>query len=178
MIMGIYEQLADWFFTLPDIRTEIETAISERFELFLESIDQIAFSADILTTLMWSMVGAFLFMVIWFLINIISDIKNNVKVSVSFKHPDSFHQSSFCGAVALRLFFKSAVIIFLLSAAVLFITNFLPVIFTATQLVWNDTELLARIVGLLGIWSIVLFILHVFVVFLRLLFSHSDEYVK
>lgn len=173
IIIGAYDQLANWFFLVPDVQNEVESAFSERFDEFLILVDEFSFTAIVVSGLIWSVIGAFAFAVLWVVINVLADLKNNLKVSASFVHPKSFHQSTFWGAYVYRLLFKSSIVILLVAGGALWITKFLPAMFTAIQLIVSDTQVLSRIIGIIAVWIIILASLHMFVVFLRLLLGRS-----
>ena len=173
LIIGGYEQFADWFFLVPEVQDQVETAISVRFDTFLGLIDEFEFTASIVSGVIWSVIGAFVFMVVWALINVGSDLKNSLKVSTVFVHPRSFHQSTFWAAFIIRTLFKSSLVIMLVAGAVLWVTAFIPAVFTALQLILADTQVPARIIGVFGAGVVTFLSMHLFVVLLRMLLGRS-----
>lgn len=50
----------------------------------------------------WFIIGTLAYFLIWFVTNIVIDIRNDIAISVAFIHPRSFHQSNYWTAVAIR----------------------------------------------------------------------------
>lgn len=171
--IGAYDQVANSLFLVPEVREGFEQSIDERFDVFLGLIDQFEFSASLITGLIWNIIGAFVFIFVWMIINVVADIKNNLKISSSFVHDQSFHQSDFWGAYVLRLLFKAAIVIGLVAGTALWITVYLPTAFTAIRVVLADDAILAQIFGMLGVFVATVITLHLLVILKRLLFWHG-----
>jgi len=127
-------------------------------------------------SLLWFLVGALIYLLLWAAAVIIIDGYNNILVSTAFMHPQSFHQSEFWIATAGRWLIRLASAL-LLFAYFLFGIGFL-VSFTYTQAVtaWTSSTIpqslgkfaLVTIVGYIG--------MHFFTLLLRLLLLKRRVY--
>lgn len=176
--VAAYDQLANQIFLIPDVRSDFETTVSSRFDVFLNLVDQFSFSADIITVLLWNVIGAIVFIFVWLIINMIVDFRNNVAVSATFVHGRSFHQSDFWAAYILRLFFRVAVLITVVAGTALWITIFLPTAFTAVEVTLTDSSALTKLTGLLGVFTAMVLTLHFLFIFVRLLFWKGDPGIE
>lgn len=83
-------------------------------------------SARVLLFGFWFIVGTLLYLIAWFIINLLIDAYNDVVISTAFMHPRSFHQSGYWTSVAGRLIVQISAGITLLFYSAFFLIAFTP----------------------------------------------------
>lgn len=127
----------------------------------------------------WFFIGTFTYIIAWSIITMIVDISNDIKVSSSFVHPKSFHQSDYWVSIMSRVILRSAAGITLVFYGVFWIVGFAPVWMDSFQALFargtSDGHIVDFITALLG----VALTLHIAAILLRLMllrahYSYED----
>lgn len=75
---------------------------------------------------LWFLVGAGVYIMLWFIANILIDMYNNIVVSAAFVHPQSFHQSEYWVAIAARTVLRVIAALALVSYLYFWVVILLP----------------------------------------------------
>lgn len=122
----------------------------------------------------WFIIGTVVYMLAWATITIIADLRRDIKVSSSFVHPQSFHQSNYWHAILLRGTLRLASGIALIFYGVFWIVGLAPVwIDTFANLLVAGISFEYVVQALLAVVSIVV-TLHIGLILLRVMLLRSE----
>jgi hypothetical protein len=125
----------------------------------------------------WFIVGGIVYAIAWAIITIVVDIRNDIRISSTFIHPRSFHQSDFWLSVVARTLLRAVSGIALLFYAVFWLWVFGPVWVNVDQRLVNDLGNTKNLINFgLSIVGVVL-TLHIATILMRLaLLRPSRDY--
>lgn len=82
-----------------------------RFDMFLDSINQLNISAPLALVLFWTIIGVIIYLVIVVSHNIWVEARNDLIVENNFVHPDHYQHSNFWITFVTRLLFRTSAIV-------------------------------------------------------------------
>jgi len=116
----------------------------------------------------WFIIGTVTYILAWSLITMIIDISNDIKISNSFVHPKSFHQSDYWLSIASRIVLRAAAGIALVFYGVFWIAGFATAWLQSFQTLFarglTSSHITDFVLALIG----VAFTLHIGAILLRL----------
>ena len=127
----------------------------------------------------WFLIGTVTYVIAWSLITMLIDISNDIKVSSSFVHPKSFHQSDYWVSILSRVILRVAAGGALLFYGIFWLGVFAPVWVSSFQSTFGhgftSSHITDFVFGLVG----VAFSLHIGAILLRLMllrahYSYED----
>lgn len=122
----------------------------------------------------WFIIGTVVYIIAWSIITIVVDVNRDIKVSSSFVHPNSFHQSNYWLAIIVRWLLRAMSGVALVFYGVFWIIGLAPVwidsfanVLTGGMGIHSLTELL------LALLSIAV-TLHIAAILLRIMLLRAD----
>jgi hypothetical protein len=122
----------------------------------------------------WFLIGAVVYMLLWFLANIAIDTYNDIVISAVFVHPESFHQSQYWMAIGARFVLRAAAGIALLIYAFFWVKALLPTWEYAFKVTLSKLSFAGVINGVTTFVSIVL-TLHLCTILFRIMLLSSGS---
>lgn len=137
-------------FVKPVVDTNYVTSPFEVISGIHTSISGNPIGARVVTFLVWSLVGLVLYALAWAVGVMFVDVKNNLAISESFTHPQSFHKSNFWLAVTARRVVVLLRVIFL-GGLSLFLMAEVPLLVTILETTFKNGEgILSSLLIVLG----------------------------
>lgn len=122
----------------------------------------------------WFVVGAIVYILLWFIANVIIDAYNNVVISAAFVHPKSFHQSEYWAAIAARNTLRVVSGLALISYAYFWVRGLLPAFNYAYKLSLTQLSAGSIINGAATALTII-FTLHICTILFRIVMLSKSE---
>ncbi len=128
---------------------------------------------------LWFLIGTVTYIIAWAVITTLVDLSNDIKISSSFVHPKSFHQSDYWVSILSRAILRTSAGGALLFYGIFWLSAFAPVWISSFQSTFGHgftgNHITDFIVGLVG----VAFSLHIAAILLRLMllrahYSYED----
>lgn len=105
---------------------ELFSELSHAFSGSMQSIMQSIGDNKLLLFGFWFVIGTAVYILLWFVANILIDSYNNIVVSAAFVHPQSFHQSHYWTAILARGVLRVTAGIALVLYAIFWIKAMMP----------------------------------------------------
>lgn len=127
----------------------------------------------------WFFIGTTTYIIAWSIITMLVDLSNDIKVSSSFVHPKSFHQSDYWLSILSRIILRTAAGITLVFYGVFWILGFAPVWIISIQALFSRGTSAGHISDFISALIGVAFTLHIGAILLRLMllkahYSYED----
>jgi hypothetical protein len=104
------------------------SAIAEKIGIFLDT----PLVTNIVTIFFWALIGLIIFSLVWSMLVVLMDVKNDIVVAEYFVHPRSFHKSDFLlAAISRRVILVTAYAIIAVYAYLLL--RSLPIVFESIR---------------------------------------------
>lgn len=127
-------------------------------------------------SLLWFLVGAVIYILLWAAIVIIIDGYNNILVSTAFIHPKSFHQSDYWAAIAGRALIRASAWLLILGGLVFGTGALISYGYSKSVEGWADNSILDAL-GIFGMVLLTGFVgMHTFTLLLRLALMRKRVY--
>lgn len=129
---------------------------------FLQNVNNFPLTPIIVTTLVWGIVGLIAFIVSNYVMQSISEIKEDVEVSIKYVHPKHFKQSAFWLSILLHFFYTIFTVTLVTIWTVFSFSILIP--FTSIMVILSlynsdmgTVPQIALFVVAIGTWTLVLF---------------------
>ncbi len=123
------------FFTEFGVNKEMHDVV-ESLRNTLRSFTDLTFVRNGMNLLLWGLVGLVLISLVWALIVIIVDTRNDIVISEAFLHPHSFHKADFAiAAIARRLI--DATLLMAIAIYVFLLLRGTPVVYSSVFSLFN-----------------------------------------
>lgn len=122
----------------------------------------------------WFIVGAVVYILLWFIANVLIDSYNNIVISAAFVHPKSFHQSEYWAAILARTVLRTVAAIALISYTYFWFKALLPALEQAYKVSFAQLSAGSIINGIATTLTIILS-LHICTIFYRIVRLSKDD---
>lgn len=129
---------------------------------------------------LWFFIGTLTYIVAWALVTMLIDLSNDIRVSSSFVHPKSFHQSEYWLSIASRIILRVASGLALIFYGAFWVVGFAPVWMHSFQTLFGRGVSQSHIIDFLAALLGVALTLHLAAILLRLVllrahYSYEDR---
>jgi hypothetical protein len=128
IVMSGWQPIADRLLDSTNLELTEQTVEYTESQLvfLLDVVSDIEPAAVITTFLFLSLVGTGLYIFIWLVVGVITDLRNQIQISLLYVHPDTFHQSQHWSNVIGRYAIKFLTFCLAVLFGVLFIEIIVP----------------------------------------------------
>lgn len=154
----------------------VDQDITESFKQYFEDLnykyDLTSALDNVSSVLVWAVIGATVYLVIWAIIVLSIDAYNDLVISTRFVHPESFHQSDYWMAIMLRFFLRAAGFVLIGALTIWLFADGLPLLFGIAYNVWSDSSVYRAVLIIIATIAL----LYAYVISLRLAFGRTRLY--
>lgn len=172
--IALFSQFLEFLSVSSDNNLTAQNSIKDNIDYTFTYLNELPFTAYLMTVMFWAFFGSIVYIFLWMAINFAIDLKNNLKISHSFVHPKSFHQSELWTSYILKIVFRIASLLLLILGSAYWLTTFMPTVMTVCRFyVLEDFPITTKLITLVSSYLLLVISLHLLAILLRMFFVRA-----